>query len=113
MKKRPRRKVSTPPPARRPAAPPEPVALHYKVVELSTVDETTLEETVNSWVLRGWTVESIHFAMRDSSKRPAMAFLFFTGSRPEAPPGTRPPPRGQPAAWERLAQLAADGESEP
>ena len=115
MKKRPRRKASNPRSARRPAAPREPAVLHYKVVELSTVDEATLEETINTWVHQGWAVESVHFAMRDSSKRPAMAFLFFTSSRtrPAAEPvGPGAAVRDPSAAWERLAELARGGEHE-
>ncbi len=50
----------------------------YKVVELSTVTDDTLEETLNEWTADGWTLEGIHFAMRESSKRPAMAFVVFT-----------------------------------
>jgi hypothetical protein len=127
MKKRPRRMPSNSPIARRRTAPPEPVVLHYKVVELSTVDEATLEETVNGWVHQGWTVESVHFAMRESSKRPAMAFLFFTRARLAAAPdveaararlqrlahGAGTPSQSSPStAWERLAQLAGSGERE-
>ncbi|WP_257447028.1 hypothetical protein [Archangium lipolyticum] len=52
--------------------------LQYKVVELSTVDEGTLERTVNEWSSKGWTLDGVQFAMRESSKRPAMAFVFFT-----------------------------------
>jgi hypothetical protein len=122
MKKRPRRKPSTPPPTKRRTAPPELVVLEYKVVELSTVDEATLEETLNGWVPQGWTVESVHFAMRDSSKRPAMAFVFFTRSKRQAATVSdtegqslgRASARafGSTEAWERLAQLAASGENE-
>ena len=101
--------------------------LHYKVVELSTVDEATLEEAVNGWVQQGWTVESVHFAMRESSKRPAMAFVFFTRTHRAAPQDstaaqarlhrlahgqTSGAAAGAEAAWERLAQLAGSGESE-
>jgi hypothetical protein len=90
--------------------------LHYKVVELSTVDEATLEETINTWVHQGWSVESVHFAMRDASKRPAMAFLFFTSSRrrsgQEVPMGSGVAARDPSAAWERLAELARGGEHE-
>ena len=50
----------------------------YKVVELSIVDEISLEHALNQWTRRGWRLDGIHFAMRDSSKRPAMAFLLFT-----------------------------------
>ncbi|MGO9831356.1 MAG: hypothetical protein ACLPJH_14555 [Myxococcaceae bacterium] len=101
--------------------------LQYKVVELSTVDEAALEQAVNVWVQQGWTVESVHFAMRESSKRPAMAFVFFTCAHRAAPHDgvaaharLRRLAEGAPdqaparsvAAWERLAQLAAAGEPE-
>lgn len=52
--------------------------LLYKVVELSTVDEATLERTLNEWVAQGWTFDGVQFAMREASKRPSMAFVFFT-----------------------------------
>ena len=52
--------------------------LQYKVVELSTVSEETLEETLNEWTGKGWRFEGVQFAMRESSKRPAMAFVIFT-----------------------------------
>lgn len=52
--------------------------LLYKVVELSTVDEGSLEHTVNEWSGQGWNLENVQFAMRESSKRPSMAFVFFT-----------------------------------
>lgn len=53
-------------------------SLQYKVVELSNVDERALERTVNEWVLQGWSFDGVQFAMRESSKRPSMAFVFFT-----------------------------------
>ena len=56
----------------------------YKVVELSTVTDDSLEAALNEWTGQGWTLEGIHFAMRESSKRPAMAFIVFTRV-PEAP----------------------------
>ena len=62
-----------------PAAAPRPAgSLHYKVVELSTVDEGSLERTLNEWTTRGWNLDGVQFAMRESSKRPAMAFVLFT-----------------------------------
>ena len=63
---------------RKTAAAPQKKALLYKVVELSNVDEHALEQTVNEWVSRGWQFDGVQFAMRESSKRPAMAFVFFT-----------------------------------
>src|SRR5678816_1785342 len=95
--------------------PPRPEALHYKVVELSTVDEGSLEHTVNVWVRQGWTLETVQFAMRESTKRPAMAFVFFTRVGEPAPAETAQTAGARaegPAvdAWSRLAALAAEGE---
>ncbi len=105
--------------------------LHYKVVELSTVDEGTLESTVNHWVRQGWNLDGVQFAMRESSKRPSMAFVFFTRSdlempehdedaarahlrriasedRPDAPSqGQSERPRTA-DPWQRLAELAGE-----
>lgn len=50
----------------------------YKVVETSSVSDEELETILNDWTAKGWTLESIQFAMRDSSKRPSMAFVLFT-----------------------------------
>jgi hypothetical protein len=52
--------------------------LQYKVVELSTVSEETIEEALNDWTRQGWRFDAMQFAMRESSKRPAMAFVVFT-----------------------------------
>jgi hypothetical protein len=49
----------------------------YKVVETTLVTDDTLEEIINEWVQKGWKFEGIQFAMREASKRPAMAFVFF------------------------------------
>jgi hypothetical protein len=51
--------------------------LIYKVIETSTVTEDILEKILNEWVPRGWHFDSIQFVIRDASKRPSMAFLFF------------------------------------
>jgi len=52
----------------------------YKVVEVITVTDEELERTINEWVGKGWGFDTIQFAMRESSKRPAMAFVIFTRS---------------------------------
>jgi len=52
--------------------------VQYKVVEVNTVSDETLEETLNEWTRKGWRFEGMQFAMRESSKRPAMAFVIFT-----------------------------------
>jgi hypothetical protein len=50
----------------------------YKVVEVATVTEEELEKALNQWTGEGWRFDGMQFAMRESSKRPAMAFLLFT-----------------------------------
>lgn len=50
----------------------------YKVVELSHVSAETIEETLNEWTRKGWKFDAVQFAMRDASRRPAMAFVVFT-----------------------------------
>ncbi len=52
--------------------------MEYKVVEISTVTDEELEKVINDVVGQGWALDGINFAMRDSSKRPAMAFVLFT-----------------------------------
>jgi hypothetical protein len=49
----------------------------FKFVEISLVTDEAIEEVVNEWVRKDWTLEGIRFAMRDSSRRPAMAFVSF------------------------------------
>ncbi len=144
MPKRPKRKATKPPPTKRAGRPAASgrsrtpkvsrsavvspsvgsAVLQYKVVELSTVDEGALEGTLNEWCSKGWNFDGVQFAMRDSSKRPAMAFVFFT--RPGEPaevddesakrrlaaladeenPHAEYQPRVDP--WVRLAQLAGE-----
>ncbi|RQW84751.1 MAG: DUF4177 domain-containing protein [Geobacter sp.] len=52
--------------------------LEYKVVEISTVAEDILEEVLNEWTGKGWNFDGMQFAMRESSRRPSMAFVIFT-----------------------------------
>ncbi len=52
--------------------------LLYKVTELSTVTDEEIETVINSTVKEGWNLDGMQFAMKDSSKRPAMAFILFT-----------------------------------
>lgn len=55
----------------------------YKVVELGTVTEDAIEETLNSWCAKGWSFDGMQFAMRESSRRPSMAFILFTRETPD------------------------------
>jgi len=52
--------------------------VQYKVVETGTVTDQELETILNEWTLKGWKLDGMQFAMRESSKRPSMAFLLFT-----------------------------------
>ena len=51
--------------------------LVYKVIETSEVSAEALEKILNEWTAQGWRFEMMQFAMRDASKRPAMAFVTF------------------------------------
>ena len=118
MKKRPRRKSAKPPPersgrtGRRPGAgrkpalapPAAPGPLQYKVVELSTVDEGALERALNNWTAQGWNLDGVQFAMRESSKRPAMAFVFFTREGRASVQEEAPAEEGARARLQRLAE---------
>jgi hypothetical protein len=53
----------------------------YKVVETSTVTDDEIERLVNEWSAKGWSFVSIHFVTTQASRRPVMAFLFFTEER--------------------------------
>ncbi len=100
--RRPTPRAGKRPGAARPVIAAAPRLLQYKVVELSTVDEGTLDRTVNEWSARGWTLDGVQFAMRESSKRPSMAFVFFT--REDAPAA-----HDEAAARGRLREIAETG----
>lgn len=59
--------------------------IDYKVVETSIVTDEELERILNEWVHLGWTFEGMQFAMRDASKRPAMAFVIFSRKAEKEP----------------------------
>lgn len=52
--------------------------VEYKVVETSLVTDESLQEILNEWTSEGWLYDGMQFAMREASKRPAMAFVLFT-----------------------------------
>jgi hypothetical protein len=54
------------------------VEQRYKVVEIADVTDDAIEAELNEWTSQGWTFDTLHFAMRESSKRPSMAFISFT-----------------------------------
>jgi hypothetical protein len=82
------------------------LALQYKVVELSPVDERALEQALNTWVSEGWMLDTVQFAMRESSRRPAMAFVVFCRS---GAPSVESERHRRALALERLRELAGVG----
>ena len=52
--------------------------LEYKVVEISDVTDEEIERVLNEWSAQGWKFDALQLAMRDSSRRPSMAFAMFT-----------------------------------
>jgi hypothetical protein len=57
--------------------------MEYKVVETSTVTDEEIEKILNRWIAQGYAFESVHFVATESSRRPKMAFVFFTKKRAE------------------------------
>ena len=60
------------------------MSTEYKVVELTTVTDESIESMLNEWTGEGWTFDGIQFAMRESSPRPCMAFATFKREAPNA-----------------------------
>ena len=52
--------------------------IEYKVVELTVVTDESIEDVLNDWTGKGWRFDSVQFVVREASKRPSMAFAFFT-----------------------------------
>ncbi|MCL5966697.1 MAG: DUF4177 domain-containing protein [Deltaproteobacteria bacterium] len=50
----------------------------YKVVEITDVIDARIEEALNLWAAKGYRFDSVHFVTQPGSRRPMMAFLFFT-----------------------------------
>jgi hypothetical protein len=64
------------------------MSTHYKVVELTVVSDEEIEKALNEWTAQGWAFDTMQFAMRDSSHRPAMAFLMFVRDLSELDDGS-------------------------
>ncbi len=55
-----------------------PAIAPYKVVEISRVFDEDIETELNRWTAEGYRFESIHFVTQPGTRRPSMAFLFFS-----------------------------------
>ncbi len=51
--------------------------MQYKVVETSDVTEDNLEEILNRWTAEGWRYDGMQFVVKESARRPSMAFVLF------------------------------------
>jgi hypothetical protein len=57
--------------------------LEYKVVETSEVTAERLETILNEWTIKGWRFNGMQFVVKESARRPSMAFVIFVKSSPE------------------------------
>ena len=51
--------------------------MQYKVGETSQVTEDSLEEILNHWTAEGWRYDGMQFVVKESARRPSMAFILF------------------------------------
>lgn len=49
----------------------------YKVIETSDVTEDSLEGILNQWTAEGWRYDGMQFVVKESARRPSMAFILF------------------------------------
>jgi len=51
--------------------------MQYKVIETSEVTGERLEEILNKWTALGWRYDGMQFVVKESARRPSMAFILF------------------------------------
>ena len=51
--------------------------MQYKVIETSQVTEDSIEDILNHWTAEGWRYDGIQFVVKESARRPSMAFILF------------------------------------
>lgn len=51
--------------------------MQYKVIETSEVTAESLEEILNRWTAEGWRHDGMQFVVKESARRPSMAFILF------------------------------------
>ena len=51
--------------------------MKYRVIETSDVTAEGLEEILNEWTSKGWRFDGMNFVVKESARRPSMAFLLF------------------------------------
>ena len=51
--------------------------MKYKVIETSEVTEDRIEDILNHWTAEGWRYDGMQFVVKESARRPSMAFILF------------------------------------
>jgi hypothetical protein len=51
--------------------------MKYRVIETSEVTGESLEEILNRWTAEGWRYDGMQFVVKESARRPSMAFVLF------------------------------------
>lgn len=51
--------------------------MQYKVIETSEVTGESLEAILNKWTSLGWRFDGMQFVVKESARRPSMAFILF------------------------------------
>jgi len=51
--------------------------MKYKVIETSEVTGESLEGILNRWTEEGWRYDGMQFVVKESARRPSMAFILF------------------------------------
>jgi len=54
--------------------------MKYKVIETSEVTEDSLEYILNHWTADGWRYDGMQFVVKESARRPSMAFILFVNA---------------------------------
>ena len=60
--------------------------MKYKVIETSEVTEDSLEEILNRWTVEGWRYDGMQFVVKESARRPSMAFILFVKEQDDDDP---------------------------
>jgi len=64
--------------------------LEYNVVEISEVTEEMLQDVLNHWTSAGWRFDGLHFVVKETARRPSMAFVLFVRTSRETRPQNEP-----------------------
>ncbi len=51
--------------------------MQYRVIETSDVTAESLEEILNRWTAEGWKFDGMQFVVKESARRPSLAFIIF------------------------------------